>query len=281
MPCAAWVAEMPSSADLGRGVEAEAEQEADRIHVPAERDTTRKSGRNMRASRPPPASRASSSSSTSGSPRRAPMNAAQTPRRMNRLARPMISRNSAETTVPMTPPMSWKRVEPALQRRRRRGDRDARPARRCVEWPSEKKKPTARVPCLPASACGRRCRWRRCGRHRRRAAGRTCRRGTRCPSSAGRSAKAIQRPGPGREVGGQQHAVGHRHLGPGTRWPVVERVGRHGGVLCVRGAMLHAAKRPATAAVRLMRRSCVSNSSFPRRPTGRLRTRWLTGRRKD
>ena len=111
-------------ADLGRGVEAEPEQEPERVHVPADRETTLNSGRNRRASKPRPASSASRSSSTICSPRRARAKAAQMPRRMNRLARPMTSRNSAETAVPMTPPMSWKASSWLLQGRGRRGDGD-------------------------------------------------------------------------------------------------------------------------------------------------------------
>ena len=99
------------------------------------------------------------------------------------------------------------------------------------------------------------------------------------PSSAGRSAKGPT-PGPGREVAGQQQDIGHCHLGPGTRWPVVERVGRHGGISLRARAML---ARGETRPHRCCPASCAGAGFkflLSRRPTGRLRTRWLTGRRR-
>ena len=141
MPCAAWVAEMPSR-PISVAVSKPRPNRKPSGYMCHERETTRKIGRNRRASRPRPASRASSSSSPICSPRRARMNAAQTPRRMNRLARPMTSRNSAETAVPMTPPMSCEAIEPALQAAAVTAiATEARTT--MVEWPSEKKKPTA------------------------------------------------------------------------------------------------------------------------------------------
>ena len=118
-------------ADFGRGVEAEPEQEADRVHVPRLRETTLNT-RPEHAGQQAAPRQQGVEILVDDTSRRAghALNAAQMPRRMNRLARPMTSRNNAETTVPMTPPTSWNVIEPALQRRSRQRRSRSRPAPR-------------------------------------------------------------------------------------------------------------------------------------------------------
>ncbi len=130
-------------------------------------------------------------------PRRRAGTSARRRCRTNRLTTPMTSRNSGRDRRAdqcRRPPGTRRAVlqAPAAAARSR-----PRRATTTVEWPSEKNKPDAeRALALLHQLAGRRCRSPRCGRRRRRAAGRKCRRGG--PSAAGsgtarkRSARCAQ-----------------------------------------------------------------------------------------
>ena len=77
-----------------------------------------------------------------------------------------------------------------------------------VEWPErEEEADRDRALARPASACGSRCRWRRCGRRRRRGAARTRRPATPCRAApAGRGTPGPPRPRR-RRCSDQQQAV--------------------------------------------------------------------------
>ena len=182
-------------ADLGRGVEAEPEQKADRKHLPA--------ARHHAEQRPENAGQQAAAGEQQvqlllgdrlAAPRAAKAlpDAAQNDEIDDRDGEQEESRCAGADDAAdrfefgesgpaaRTPP-------PRSQRPRARSTANGQARRTGRPRPAV---------CLPASACARHCRWTRCDRHRRRGAGRAHKRGRRCRSaSAGppaRSAAQVQ-----------------------------------------------------------------------------------------
>ena len=124
MPCAAWVAEMPSS-PISVAVSKPRPNRKPIGYMCQERDTTPNIGRKIAREKPAAGEQGveilvDDLLAAAWRARTPP----RCPRRMKRLASPMASRKNAETRVPMTPPIVVELLEPALHRRRGRRDDD-------------------------------------------------------------------------------------------------------------------------------------------------------------
>ena len=132
-------------ADLGRGVEAEPEQEAEREHVP---------GLCHQAEHRAEQARQESAAREQRVELRGDVDALRArdakvrhrPTKMARLMAAITSRNSADTDVPMRPPISLSRLSPPRLTTPSASSMVATTT--TVEWPSAKKRPTLR----PAAA---------------------------------------------------------------------------------------------------------------------------------